>query len=135
MTHDELRAWAAAHAPEMPQAVAVLALLGELAGYERIMAFVRRYKDDPVAARSWCGPGLAVPWLDDLIRERDRLRAALTPFALVADDNPDLADNAAVRPDFDPRPGVQPIEPTMADCRRAAELLKGGVGDGDGRVD
>lgn len=29
MTHDELRAWAAAHAPEMPQAVAVLALLGE----------------------------------------------------------------------------------------------------------
>lgn len=82
MTHDELRAWAAAHAPEMPQAVAVLALLAErdrlraaLGALRQAAAMLAQCHDGVVvdgdsvyAATAW-GRKMQVAANDALLRE------------------------------------------------------------------
>lgn len=76
------------------------------------------------------------PWVNALeavretFAERDALRVriidletALKPFALIADDCPELPDGMAVRPTGF-KPTQAEMEPTMATCRAASLLLK-----------
>lgn len=55
------------------------------------------------------------------------LEAALRPFALLAADNPDTPAGVPVRFWNNTEPDRPAVEPTMADCRRAAVLLGGVV--------
>jgi hypothetical protein len=52
-------------------------LRNECSATGRLLELIRLYKDDPATAREWCG-NIGVPWVDDLVGERNRLREALT---------------------------------------------------------
>lgn len=51
------------------------------------------------------------------------LEEALRPFSLLAVDNPQADDGVPIRFWSNREPNYQAVEPTMADCRRAAALL------------
>lgn len=60
----------------------------------------------------------------ELERELAELRAACEPFTLIASDNPDLADERAIRPvDWVDHMRPIPIEPRMDTARKLAALL------------
>lgn len=46
----------------------------------RVMELVRRYAVDPAAVRELCGP-IRVPWLDEILAERERLRALVASLS------------------------------------------------------
>lgn len=59
------------------------------------------------------------------------LEAALRPFSLLAVDNPETPGGVPIRFWDEKEPDRPAVEPTMADCRRAAALLEPGGGEGE----
>lgn len=61
--------------------------------------------------------------LEKLAHRIAELEVALRPFALLAIDNPETPDGVPIRYWSNTVPITPAVEPTMADCRRAAALL------------